>query len=105
MTSPTAAEVGQKASRLMEIAQELDQLAPSLEVISPGCQEVLQDTVDTLVEESRHLAEVHQWMCGAPPGGLVPLSEWLRESRTIRVRTDSRSNSPVRGTEKRRRQS
>ena len=105
MSLPTAAEVAHKASRLAVLAQQLDQLAPGLEVLSPGIREVLQDTVDTLVEESRRLAEVHQWMCGAPPGGVVPLSEWLRESRMIRVRTDSRSHSPVRGTEKRRRQS
>ena len=86
MTTPTAAEVGQKASRLMEIAQELDQLASGLEVHSPGFEEVLHDMVDTLVEESRHLAEVHQWMCGGPPGGIGALSVWLREPRRAQVR-------------------
>ena len=105
MTTPTAAEVGQKASRLMVIAQELDELASGMEILSPGFQERLQDMVDTLVEEARHLAELHQWMSGPPPDALGALSAWLRESRRAEVRTDSRSCSPVRGTGKRTRPS
>ena len=62
MTLPTAAEVDQKAKCLVILAQELERLAPGLEILSPGFREVLQDMAETLVGESHHLNELSQWM-------------------------------------------
>ena len=77
------------AASLLKTAQEIDRLAqhPDWQVIAPSFPHVMTGFADRLFQESLHLNEMRQVLCGRlSTKDIAEMSLWLRRRNQIALR-------------------